>query len=73
MNDENAILDQVIALWRMALGHRDQADILLTEAENQQQMANELDDRAEEMWRPLADLHPEWVDAFRSGEDPRHE
>jgi uncharacterized coiled-coil DUF342 family protein len=69
--DENAILDEVVALWKKADEHSDQADLLQREADNQQSMANELEDRAEELWRPLADLHPEWVDALRSAQDPR--
>jgi hypothetical protein len=69
--NEDVILDNVIALWKQADAHSDQADLLSREADNQSQMANELEDRAEELWRPLAEAHPEWVDALRSAQDPR--
>lgn len=64
-------LDRVIALWKMADQHSDAADLLQAQADNEQKMAEDLEDEAETLWQPMAEAHPEWWDDLRSGIDPR--
>ena len=68
---DDEVLDQVIALWKQADEHTGKADFLNDEANREQSLANQLEDEAEDLWRPLAEAHPEWFDALHVGEDPR--
>ena len=34
-------------------------------------MAEDIEDQAEALWKPLVEQHPEWKDALIAGQDPR--
>lgn len=70
MTDDET-LDKVVALWKEADDLDTQADLFEAEMNNAMKMANEKEDEAEELWKPLAEKHPEWFDQLRDGEDPR--
>ena len=69
--DISQTLDAINTLWFEAKTHRDEAEFLEDQAASKWAQANEKDDAAEELWKPLVESHPEWRDAFIEQVDPR--
>lgn len=69
--DIDKTLDAVMALWDEAKGLTNEQEALEAEARNRQYLAEEKMEAAEDLWKPLLKVHPEWdMDLFLS-RDPR--
>jgi hypothetical protein len=68
---DDETLDKVVALYREADALIDEADVLETEAANKTRMAEDKEEEAERLWKPLLTAHPDWLDALMDGKDPR--
>lgn len=68
---EEAVLEQVMGLFKRAGELDDEADELENEAKHKRGIVEEVLDEAETLWRPLVAAHPEWEGDLIMRQDPR--
>jgi hypothetical protein len=70
-SDVKERLEQVNLLWARAAEHDKMSEALKEEAHNERLLAEDLYEKAEAIWEPIAEANPEWREAFIMGVDPR--